>query len=186
MDAFDTNLTNLRVDTENEQHRIVRSHENLRQVVIELGLREQDDDTNNDDNENKDRNNKSREKKRRSMVLEQKTNTSTIDLGLKVMVEDMIMPLRDEVQEHQQQTKARLDMHSEKLVNMEVELATLAKSLQFLRYSVRSRQSLTRVINEDSNTDQTSNLETSKLDGEGLERIQDSIVELESRHAKMK
>ena len=73
-------------------------------------------------------------------------------------------------------------MHSEKLVNMEVELATLAKSLQFLRDSVRSRQSLTRVINEDSNTDQTS----SKLDGEGLERIQDSIVELESRHAKMK
>ena len=91
MDAFDTNLTNLQVDTENEQHRIVRSHENLRQVVIELGLREQDDDTNNDDNETKDRKNKSREKKRRSMVLEQKTNTSTIDLGLKVMVEDMIM-----------------------------------------------------------------------------------------------
>ena len=29
MDTFDTNLTNLQVDTENEQHRIVRSHENL-------------------------------------------------------------------------------------------------------------------------------------------------------------
>ena len=29
MDTFDTNLTNLQVDTENEHHRIVRSHENL-------------------------------------------------------------------------------------------------------------------------------------------------------------
>ena len=90
MDAFDTNLTNLQVDTENEQHRIVRSHENLRQVVIELGLQEQEDDEATD-GENKTRKERSREKKRRAMVLEQKSNTSTIDLGLKVMVEDMIM-----------------------------------------------------------------------------------------------
>merc|ERR1719228_2596496 len=96
------------------------------------------------------------------------------------------MPLRDEVQEHQHQTKAQLDMHSEKLVNMEVELATLAKSLQFLRDSVRSRQSLTRVIKEDSDQNIPESNQTSNLDGEGLERIQDSIVELESRHAKMK
>ena len=40
------------------------------------------------------------------------------------------------------ETRARLEMHDEKLVNMELELATLAKSLQFLKDSVRSRQSL--------------------------------------------
>ena len=66
--------------------------------------------------------------------------------------------------EHQREAQARLDMHNEKLVNMEVELATLAKSLQFLRDSVRSRQSLTRVINE--NVDNP--IEESNLDGEGM------------------
>ena len=38
--------------------------------------------------------------------------------------------------------RVRLATHDDKLVDMELELSSLAKSLQFLKDSVRSRQSI--------------------------------------------
>ena len=57
----------------------------LRKVVLELGMAELDT------SKEMTQEDKEAEKKRRTTILQQKHTTSAMDLGLKVMVEDMIM-----------------------------------------------------------------------------------------------